>query len=360
MNSVVVEDDETVIGEDGSVIAYGFNRFVKDICDGDNCFICGSKRSDKEFNDEHVIPKWLLRHAGLFNQFITLPNTVKLRYDKYVLPCCLECNSFYGENLEEKVRPLLTSSYSDFKSNVSDTDAETLFIWLAFVFFKTHLKDTLLRLHQDRRKGEELISSKYRFEWLHHIHALIRSIFTGAKLDKGCIGTFVVLYADTGDVDTPFDYRDMNGINTVLLRIGNIALLASLDDAKLSSRFLAGHIKEVLGKPMNPIQLREMLAHLSYVSSHLTHRPTFRNEFDIIAQTSTIKASIPDDIALADFAPEVYGNILYLCTFDFLSEMSFSEVDNIEVSVKSGKMGFIFDENGNFFKNGSIFSTKIT
>src|SRR3990167_1632302 len=135
MTSIVLEDDGTVIDEDGYIIAYGFERFVKDICDGNNCFICGAKPSEKEFNDEHVIPKWLLRHAGLFKQFIILPNAVKLRYDKYVLPCCSECNSFYGENLEEKVRPILTSSYSTLKNNVSNSDGEILFVWLAFVFF---------------------------------------------------------------------------------------------------------------------------------------------------------------------------------------------------------------------------------
>ncbi len=294
----VLVDNGTVIDKKGKIIAFSYNRFVKDICEGDNCFICGANKSEKEFNAEHVIPKWLLRHAGLFNQFITLPNTIKLRYDKYTLPCCSECNSFYGENLEEKVRPLLTLPYSDFKEKITNDNAQILYIWLAFVFFKTHLNDTLIRLHQDRREGEMSIASKYNFAWLHHIHAIIRSIYTGAKLDSACIGTFWVLHADKGDIEVPFDYRDINMINTLLLRVGDIALICSLDDAKLSSRFLSRHIKEVLGKPMSPLQLREMLTHLSYVSGSLIERPTFCSEYDIENKTLIIKARIPERVEI--------------------------------------------------------------
>lgn len=291
---MVQVENGTVLDDQGLIVAFGYDKFVSDICLGDGCLICGASPTEKEFNDEHVLPKWLLKHAGLFDQFITLPNTTKIKYGQYTLPCCADCNSFYGKNLEEKVRPLITGGYSNFKNVITEETAEVVYIWLAFVFFKTHLKDTLLRLYQDRRKGDEVIASKYNWAWLHHIHAVIRSVYTGAKLEKGCIGTFVALHADPGDLATPFDYRDINGINTVLLRIGDIALLASLDDAKLSSHFLSGHIGEVKGKPMSPIQLREMLAHLSFVSGNLIERPLFRNEYEIESRQSTIKSAIPE------------------------------------------------------------------
>ncbi len=44
------------------------------ICLGRCCFICGAQPGSKVFNDEHVIPEWVLRKFNLFNRTITLPN----------------------------------------------------------------------------------------------------------------------------------------------------------------------------------------------------------------------------------------------------------------------------------------------
>ncbi|WLI90956.1 hypothetical protein Q4S45_07515 [Massilia sp. R2A-15] len=347
------DPDAGTVMDGGRIVAFSFNKFVNDICKDGHCFICGTPR-DETFNDEHVIPKWLLRWAGLFDQSITLPNTVKLKYSQYTLPCCRECNSFYGKNLEERVQPLLTQGYASLTAGLDRKSSELLFVWVAFVFFKTHLKDTQLRLHLNKQKGEQPISSKYDFAWLHHIHAVIRSIYTGAKLEPACIGTFLVLNAPEGPTSTPFDFRDINGINTILLRVGDTALLASLDDAKLSQPFLKGHIDATAGKPMSPIQLREMLAHLSFVSWSLSHRPLFRNEYDPAARTSTIRAAVPQQVQMANAPKTTFGQMLYLCTFDMLPKLGIRDLAALEAEVKTGEVGFIFDENGDFHVNGAM------
>ncbi|MBY6065005.1 hypothetical protein [Pseudidiomarina sediminum] len=353
MSNYVTYEDGTITDQNGKIISFGFKRFVDDICNGDNCLICGAKREDKSFNDEHVIPKWVLRYCDLFKEHIILPNTVKLRYDKYVLPCCSDCNSFYGENLENKIQPILTSPYNELKSLINEEIGRLLYVWFAFVVFKTHLKDTLLRLHQDRRKGEDKIASKYQFEWLHHLHAVVRSLYTGSKISQEAIGTFIVLNADTGNLNRPFDYRDVNGVNTGLIRIGDKALLCALDDARLSLRFLRSRLDPVLGQPLNPIQLREMLAHLTYIKKSLVNPPLFRTEYDLDEQLPTIKVTIPEDISLVEYKYEDYGAILYLCTFDMIDNLIFEEGFDIHAQVKSGKIGFTVDENYNFVRQSS-------
>jgi hypothetical protein len=353
MSNYVEFEDETVIDSNGKIISYGFKRFVDDICNGDNCFICGAKPEEKTFNDEHVIPKWVLRHCDLFKQFITLPNTEKLRYDKYVLPCCSECNSFYGENLEEKIRPILTVPYAEIKTLLTKDNVKLLYIWFTFVIFKTHLKDTLLRLHQDRRKGENKIASKYNFEWLHHLHAIVRCLHKGADISDESIGTFIVLKADMGDLNSIFDYRDINGVNTGLMRIGDKALLCAVDDARLSLRFLKSRLEPVLDKPLSPIQLREMLAHLSYIKKSLVTPPFFRSEYEVSEQITTIKVSLPNEISLVDYEYEDYGAMLYLCTFDMLDNLKMPKDYDIHSHVKSGQVGFTVDENYQFVKQFS-------
>jgi hypothetical protein len=80
--------DDTVIDEDGKVVYFGLERFVRDICLGDCCFVCGAQPGTVPFNDEHVIPKWLLRRYDLFKSKINLPNGTTPRYDRYTVPCC--------------------------------------------------------------------------------------------------------------------------------------------------------------------------------------------------------------------------------------------------------------------------------
>ena len=48
------------------------------------------------FNNEHILPEWLLRRYDIFPRTIKLPNEVLVRYDRYTIPCCVECNDLMG------------------------------------------------------------------------------------------------------------------------------------------------------------------------------------------------------------------------------------------------------------------------
>ena len=66
--------DGSIVDQDGKVIFFSTRRFIDDICIGNCCFICGAKPEEKQFDDEHVFPEWLLRRYNLFARTITLPN----------------------------------------------------------------------------------------------------------------------------------------------------------------------------------------------------------------------------------------------------------------------------------------------
>jgi len=98
------EADGSVIDEaTGKIIFFSTERFVNDICLGDCCFICGAKQEEKQFNNEHILPEWLLRRLNLFDRTIVLPNRAEVQYGRYTVPCCAECNSLMGDEIE---RPL--------------------------------------------------------------------------------------------------------------------------------------------------------------------------------------------------------------------------------------------------------------
>ena len=99
-------EDGSVVDDTGKVIYFSLERFVRDIGLGDCCFICGASPSDVPFNNEHVIPEWILRRFGLFDRSLTLPNGTSMRYDRYTVPCCVACNGLMGRVIEQPTSAL--------------------------------------------------------------------------------------------------------------------------------------------------------------------------------------------------------------------------------------------------------------
>jgi hypothetical protein len=84
-------ENKTVITDDGKILLFGLQDFLDNIAKGDCCFICGANPGSKQFNDEHVIPDWILRKFNLHSKFINLPNGTRFNYGQYKVPCCEYC-----------------------------------------------------------------------------------------------------------------------------------------------------------------------------------------------------------------------------------------------------------------------------
>jgi len=94
--------DGSIVDKTGKVIFFSTERFVKDICHGGCCFICGVEPSSVPFNDEHILPNWLLRKYDLHNHTITLPNGEEVKYGGYTIPCCESCNQLMGQSSKRR------------------------------------------------------------------------------------------------------------------------------------------------------------------------------------------------------------------------------------------------------------------
>jgi hypothetical protein len=100
-------EDGSVLDETGKVVYFSLERFVRDVCLGDCCFVCGASPADVPFNNEHVIPEWLLRRYDLFARTLILPNGTTVRYDRYTVPCCTPCNTLMGRVIEQPMREII-------------------------------------------------------------------------------------------------------------------------------------------------------------------------------------------------------------------------------------------------------------
>jgi hypothetical protein len=74
--------DGSVLDRHGRVLYFSLERFIADIARGDCCFICGASPHDAAFNDEHVMPDWILRRYKLHDKSIGLPNEAGMKYSQ--------------------------------------------------------------------------------------------------------------------------------------------------------------------------------------------------------------------------------------------------------------------------------------
>jgi len=136
-----ITETGTIILDENKILHFGIDDFIQKICIEDNCFLCGAEKNEKEFNDEHIIPKWILRKHKLFNKNITLPNKITYRYSKYTIPCCKECNVLLGNKLENIICDAFSKDYQYFvKCLEKNYPCISLFLYLACTDF---LKNTL-------------------------------------------------------------------------------------------------------------------------------------------------------------------------------------------------------------------------
>jgi hypothetical protein len=64
-NPILILPDGSLMGLGGKLLFFSVQRFRREIVEGDHCFVCGAKPTEKPINDEHVIPDWVLRECNI-------------------------------------------------------------------------------------------------------------------------------------------------------------------------------------------------------------------------------------------------------------------------------------------------------
>ncbi len=343
-------NDGSIEDRNGRVLFFSIDRFVRDIGEGDCCFICGASPSKTKFNKEHVLPKWILKRYDLFSKTITLANETSLRYDKYTVPCCQQCNSLMGKKIEEPVRELINAGFDAVAEYIKENGYWLFFIWLNLIFLKTHLKDKKLNLHRDSRQGNGMISDFYTWEELHHIHCIARSFYTGCQLDFKVMGSFLTSAAKVEDYYERFDYGDIYDSRAVLLRLDDICFITILNDSCASLNLLQNRLEPISGA-LSPLQLKEILAHLAFINLHLKERPSFYSEYDLKQGHYKILADHPNQIAMDNYNQSDFGAILYYCCKSLLDQCANPDIEFIKEQVRQGQYTFLVDSENRFLSN---------
>ena len=277
--------DGSVEDDAGNVLFFSKDRFVDDICLGCCCFICGAEPGSKPFNDEHVIPEWVLRKFNLFDRAITLPNGTTVKYGRYKVPCCQNCNSLMGRQIEERMSRVVNAGREAVQNHIAAGNGLDFFLWLGLIFLKTHLKDREIRISPDFREPDDKIGDVYDWQVLHHLHCIVRCFLNGATLEKEVLGSLAAFVAKSENWQDAFDYGDLFHAQTMLLRLGDVALITTFDDAGGSLQGAMPRLEKIEG-PLSEIQAREVMVDFAFMNLSLKERPRFYTDCDTLSENS--------------------------------------------------------------------------
>lgn len=344
----------SIINSKGEILFFGLQDFIKNIVENKYCFICGANPNFKKFNDEHIIPDWILKKYKLHSQKITLPNGTKINYGRYKVSCCQECNTALGKTYELPISKLLNKSYNEICEELKKNKSlfKLLFKWVALIYLKTHLKDNSFLLERDKSKKSGFIADNYYWQDMHHIHCIARSHYTKAKIDENVYGTVLILPALKIGNRENFDFVDSETAKSVLLQLNEFSIIVVLNDSCFSYTMFKEFIDKIEG-PLSSFQLREILAHLNYININLKERPVYQSNIKSDGNYS-ITSIIPEDICLIEEEKRISSPGEFL---KFYVHEMIGNIDNRDIIINKigdGKLNFLIDKNGQFINHSQI------
>lgn len=351
---LVNEETETVVSAiDGRTLYFGFDDFIKKIVRGRCCFICGAEPGSKPFNNEHVIPNWILKRYGTQGSFMILPNNTTIKNSIYKIPCCKNCNAELGRELEEDISKLLQKSYDEVWEELHEDESLYLkiFHWVTLIFFKTHLKDTLLLAERDKRKSSGTIGDTYCWHGLHNVHNIVRHHHTGAKIAPNVYGTILVLPSLVEREKEEFDYLDNLGSQTVMIQVGQVVILVVINDSKACVSSSKSFLDRITG-PLSSVQIRELFARMRYLNENLKRRPTFYSSFGNSGYKIGVRRPRKIEV-LGDSQEKVSLFKLMKLYIEPLLPKTIPNRNDIVKDLEEGRAQYIFDENFQFFQHKS-------
>lgn len=339
--------DITIRTDAGEVLLFSWPDFVALICEGLACFICGRTRADVAFNDEHIVPNWVLHAFGLHGLKITLPNGNPTLYGNYKIPCCEPCNSEMSRVLEQDMARLVKAGSGAIQDHVAAGGGLLPYTWMALIFLKLHLNDRRMKMHLDRRKGDAPISADYVWEHMHHLHAVARAFHIGAEVRPEAMGSMFVfpVYAGEGD----FDLLTLTEAQTLYLQLGQTGIIAVFDDSCAAANRVAWILEKITG-PVSPVQARELAAHFALASLELMNRPKFWTHVSADRKRTVIGGTTDAAPEFPKFDREHFGHMM-AGVFPKPPPVIGKTAEEVAAGIAAGEISFLFDANGEFIRD---------
>jgi hypothetical protein len=229
------------------------------------CFLCGHKLRSKK-TVEHVFPKWLQNKYKLQNQELYLLNETGIPYRQLTIPCCSLCNSKYLSKVEDTIKQYSEKGYTEFVK----LDRLVIYQWIAKIYYGLLFKELSLPYDRTNLKEGNILDSEFlgQLKVLHIFLQSIRIPFNFTGFHPWSI--FIVETHSYGD-ERDFDYHDEIFTLTFSIRMGDIGVIACLEDNGAQESLFSNYFNKFKGIKLLDIQFDELVAKVCY-QQHLLNR----------------------------------------------------------------------------------------
>lgn len=238
----------------------------------DRCFLCGITLNDSNRTDEHVFPQWLLRRCNLWNQKLVLLNRTEIPYSRVKIPCCFTCNNTHLSPIEKRVR----QAFSAGPDAVRGLDPVDLFVWLSKIYYGLIFLELFLAADRSDPSAGNIMSPEWveRFKMHHMLMQVARGVVSWQPGNYPA-SVFVFECQVPSRVEQEFDYGDSLHFPFLSIRIGNVGVVASLQDwGSMKHAVDVPMFNAAATTPLHPMQWRQMHAMGVYMASLFDRTPS--------------------------------------------------------------------------------------
>lgn len=262
------------------------------------CFLCGQYLDSNNRSDEHIFPKWLLNEFNLWDDQLTLPNKTCIQYKNLTIPCCKVCNTTHLSTLENYIKMKYYEGYDSFKK----IDEFKLFLWLNKIFYGLLFKDTLLPLKRQKQNEKKIIPPELleKYCTTHLFLQGTRTSMNFSGLKPWSI--FIFNTKKSNNIRNNFDYLDDLITSTFAIRMGEISVVAVLQDNEEQAHILKDTIIMLQKVKLHPIQIKELFCRVKY-----KHKTSMFTAKYLISQHSS-DGFIIDSLPLGGCSEQVYSD----------------------------------------------------
>lgn len=276
----------------------------------DRCFLCGEKYPSDQLTKEHVVPKWLQRNLGLFNQQLRLLNGTLIRYRALTVPACAVCNGIALSRVEDRLARAMPGG----ADAVRALGHELLYVWVAKLFFGMLYAEGLLPINRAAPR-EGPIAPQEVLDGFDHLHLLMQAARTNIIFhgDETNFHSSILVFSTQQHPDPAhrFMYRDDLNYGCIAVRLNTVSLIC-VTDGGAQERLAEEVMPAVLRHNLHPLQFEEVCAKVFMKARTMTRSPKYLHAFTP-SLTQVIQmplAGLSERPMFGDWDQDEYGRML--------------------------------------------------
>ncbi|SFT13973.1 hypothetical protein [Sphingobacterium wenxiniae] len=240
-----------------------FNPFLDFKFDNKTCFLTGEALQSSE-EQIQVFPVWMMQAFSLEEKPFKMLDESISTYKALKLPCSIHVAQAF-EQVENRVEDAMKKGCEAVKA----LDTQTLFHWVGKILYGVVFNEIQAGIRQAVMSGEDLNFSQALVHKFRNLHFMLQSLVVSMEFEH--VHPFDVQVFSVDNAPETFLYRDE--INTLVfsLRMGDFAIVATLQDNGTNAIYHDDVLKMVEGQTLHPIQFEEICARYFY-SAYLFNR----------------------------------------------------------------------------------------